>query len=469
MAPGATALTSLLLLLMAMAARCSSTKSILASTQSPFAKILKGVRLPDGYMEVVQEDHCSQGAARLTCRSLKAFIFILEAEYLTNLTHICGYDAQKLMAKKMYKSRGNSLSLKKKELKGNYIDDAEDEQRFGVVDIRQSLNRRCSGQKHCRYNFITDHPGAVYWNPATLRLKYACIPEAAVKRYCNEELKVVPGEGGFINSPGYPLYYLGENTCGWTFRSAPGHRIVLTFHDLNIREPESDGSCVDIVRVREKGRTLFENCGTVVGVKVISNSNVITLDLVATKRLYTARGFFLQYQVLNCPDVSAPNGSYVLNGTLTSRTFLCKFGTVFPDSKERTRILECKNGKWNESVISMPSCTATSAVILKTEQEHHRISNLSGDNILGAGVRIGRGEDAVAVSNGNIMDSAQSAMMKQTDYVVDVVLPTVLIALLFVGNAIIVYIIFQYRKRKVPSMEQGEEMSLRNAAEVPQV
>lgn len=61
------------------------------------------------------------------------------------------------------------------------------------------------------------------------------VSEAAVRKYCNEELKVVPGEGGFINSPGYPLYYLGESTCGWTFRSAPGHRIVLTFHDLNIR------------------------------------------------------------------------------------------------------------------------------------------------------------------------------------------------------------------------------------------
>lgn len=53
---------------------------------------------------------------------------------------------------------------------------------------------------------------------------------------------------------------------------------------------------MDIVRVREKGRTLFENCGTAAGVKVVSNSSVITLDLVATKRLYTARGFFLQYQ-----------------------------------------------------------------------------------------------------------------------------------------------------------------------------
>ncbi|XP_076758937.1 uncharacterized protein LOC143428118 isoform X2 [Xylocopa sonorina] len=468
MAPGATTLTSLLLLLVAIA-RCSTTKNVHSGTQSSFAKILRGVKLQGGYMEVVQEDHCSESVVRLTCRSLKAFIFVLEAEYATNLTNVCGYNAQKLTGKKLYRGRGSSLSYRKKELRGNYIDDPEEELGHGVVDIRQSLNRRCAGQKHCRYNFTTDQPGAIYWNPATLRLKYACIPEAAVRKYCNEELKVVPGVGGFINSPGYPLYYLGENTCGWTFRSAPGHRIVLTFHDLDIRGMEPDRSCVDIVRVREKGRTLFEYCGTAAGVKVVSNSSVITLDLVATKRLYTARGFFLQYQALGCPDVTAPNGSYVLNATLTSRTFLCKPGTVFPDSKKKTRILECTNGKWNESVTSIPSCTATSAVILKTEHDHNRLSSLSGDNILGTGVRIGRGEDAVAVGNGNIMDSTQSAMMKQTDYVVDVVLPTVLIALLFVGNAIIVYIIFQYRKRKVPAVEQGEEMSLRNAAEVPQV
>ncbi|KAL2715448.1 hypothetical protein V1478_015146 [Vespula squamosa] len=111
----------------------------------------------------------------------------------------------------------------------------------------------------------------------------------------------------------------------------------------------------------------------------------------------------------------------------------------------------------------------TSAVILKTENEHHHLSSLSGDNVLGGGVRIGRGEGALANGNSQAMDSAQSAMMKQADYVVDVVLPTVLIALLFVGNAIIVYIIFQYRKRKIPTTAQGEEMALRNEADVPQV
>jgi len=111
----------------------------------------------------------------------------------------------------------------------------------------------------------------------------------------------------------------------------------------------------------------------------------------------------------------------------------------------------------------------TSAGIVKAENEHH-LSNLSGDNILGTGVRIGRGEDAVASGSiSPVMDSAQSAMMKQADYVVDVVLPTVLIALLFVGNAIIVYIIFQFRKRKLSASTQAEEMALRGPADVPNV
>ncbi|XP_015435515.1 PREDICTED: uncharacterized protein LOC107191077 [Dufourea novaeangliae] len=464
MAPGVTTLTRVLLLLLMAITRCTRG---FVGIQSQFPKVLKGVRLPGGYMEMVEEKHCSYDTVRLTCRSLEAFMFIVQADYLANQTHTCGYEEQRLMEKNVLWNRG-SVGFRNQELRGNY-DYEVDEEGLGVVDVRQSVNRRCSGQKHCRYSFITEQPGAAYWRPATLRITYACIPETSVRKYCNEKLRVVPGEGGFVNSPGFPLYYLGETTCGWTFRSAPGQRIVLTFHDLDIRGPEVDGSCVDVVRVRERGRTLLEHCGTAAGVRVVSDLNVITLDLVASKRFYTGRGFFLQYQVLGCPDVSAPNGSYILNSSLTSRTFLCKLGTVFPDSKERTRILECRNGKWNESVIAIPSCIATSAVILKTEHDHHRLSSLSGDNILGAGVRIGRGEDAVAVGTREIMDSSQSAMMKQTDYVVDVVLPTVLIALLFVGNAIIVYIIFQYRKRKVPSLEQGEEMALRNPAEMPQV
>lgn len=47
-------------------------------------------------------------------------------------------------------------------------------------------------------------------------------------------MKVIAGEEGYIKTPGYPLYYVGNITCGWTFTTLPGQRIVLTFHDLNI-------------------------------------------------------------------------------------------------------------------------------------------------------------------------------------------------------------------------------------------
>ena len=59
--------------------------------------------------------------------------------------------------------------------------------------------------------------------------------EVAVYKYCNADIDVPVGEGGFLKSPGYPLYYVGGFSCGWTFRSQPGQRILLTFHDLNLR------------------------------------------------------------------------------------------------------------------------------------------------------------------------------------------------------------------------------------------
>ncbi|KYQ53339.1 hypothetical protein ALC60_07531 [Trachymyrmex zeteki] len=563
--PAATTLTSFLMLLLITIATSFSPR-IIATTQAPFGRILKAVKLPGGYMEVVQEQRCSQGLLRLTCRSLRAFIFILEAEYHANRTEFCQKDLKSLKEElKMWNKGSTWKRMDMQELKGNYILDDEDIQ-ADIVDIRSSLNKRCSGQKHCRYNVTIEHPGAYSWVPGGILLKYACIPDkrliesidrmktvrysagqnipcegrhtwrnigngahrrctlrdgsrgiegrtedqnsppspllpplaylsppsiqkwhpyprnwgkdtlvswlsaqAAVKRYCNQQVKVISEEGGYLNTPGYPLYYIGE-TCGWTFRTFNGQRIVLTFHDLNIRGPDANGNCMDIVRVRDRGSTLFEFCGTAAGVRVVSYSNVLTLDFVASKRFYNGRGFLLQYQVLGCPEVLAPNGSYVSNGTLTSRTFLCNSGSVFPDSRERKRTLECRNGKWNETTTELPDCVATSAVIVKSENEHHHLASISGDNILGTGVRIGRGEDAVASGSVSpVMDSAQSAMMKQADYVVDVVLPTVLIALLFVGNAIIVYIIFQFRKRKLSATNQGEEMALRGPPDVPNV
>ncbi|XP_044579782.1 uncharacterized protein LOC123261945 [Cotesia glomerata] len=437
-------------------------------TFSKTTRVLKGVRLPAGYMEIVQEDTCSDGVIRLNCRSLHAFVFVLEAEYQRDKSHSCSEINKVRRAARFREFRPRMREDFKVKLRGNYIKDEEDPSR---IDLRTLFNHRCSGRYHCRVTINEDHPGATKWQPANLRLKYACIPENAVNKYCNMKVTIDDNQGGYVKSPGYPLYYPGQFVCNWTFHTVPGHRVSLVFHDFNIRSPEPNGSCLDSVRIRENGRILFDSCGTRAGVKIISHSNKITVDLISSSRVYPGRGFLLHYEAIrSCPETTAPKGSYVTNDTLDSRTFKCFSGTIFPDTKEPKRTLDCRNGRWNESIDRLPTCVASSAAILKTESDSNHLSSLSDSNIQSTGVRIGRIENAVAVgSNFDMADPAQSAMSKKGDFVIDMVVPSILIVLLFVGNAVIVYIIFQYRKRKTPAINSGEGMALRPAQEVPQV
>ncbi|XP_051158148.1 uncharacterized protein LOC127279676 [Leptopilina boulardi] len=462
MTPGAALMVLLLMM------TCSAMTN--PSSRATLIRKVSSVKLRSGYMEIVKEETCSDTLIRLYCRSLRSIIFILEAEYLPNKSNACGYDIEAVERERQKKLRQLEEQNRFYNVKlARYMRElymAEEEKKSPIVDFRSSLNRRCSGLQHCRYKMSSDHPGPPIWNPANIRVKYACIPEVEIKKYCNLHVKVIEGEEGYIKNPGYPLYYLGENSCGWIFRSLPGQRIELTIHDLHLRAHALDGSCVDVIRIRDSGKTIYENCGTAAGITVISNTNLVTVDLVASKNLYPARGFLLQYKVLGCPEVSAPNGSFVSNGTLETRTFQCRMGTIFPDSKQRTKTIVCKNGRWDKSVQTLTGCIATSALILKTEAEENHLSSLSGDN-LGSEVRRGY-ENAVADFSTPVMDSAQN-MLKEPDYIVDFILPTVLIALLFVGNAVIVYVIFQYRKRKAPSEGHVEEVALDAANGVPPV
>ncbi|XP_046746947.1 uncharacterized protein LOC124411709 [Diprion similis] len=436
---------------------------------STLRRRVSALKLNHGHMELVEEETCSNRTLRMTCRSLKAVLIVLEAAYKPNDSNLCGE----------VESRGSEeiKTIRRIQMIRNLFSDYES--RPDRVDLKLSINRRCSGLQHCRFNAFSDHPEAEFWSPGNVRLKYACIPEAAIMKYCNRMLPVIGGEEGFLKSPGYPLFYTGGSTCGWTFKSLPGQRISLTFHDLDIRSPEQDGSCVDVIRIRENRVTLFESCGSAVGLEVLSESNVVTLDLIASGKIYPSRGFLLQYKAVGCPHVQPPNGSYAVNETGDAKTFLCKLGTVFPDTNTRTRLIQCKNGIWSENrqKISSQRCVVTASEIERNAgtRRSAALSSLAEESGTGgngglfpvSGVVV-RSHDALD-SMSSTAEPGNAAMVKNGNYVVDFVLPTALIALLFIGNAIIVWVIFQYRKRKQPAIE-GEEMALRqNSEELPHV
>lgn len=110
-------------------------------------RTLEIVSLPGGYMEVVQENTCSNAVIRLTCRSLRAFVFVLEAQYYRDESQFCEYKANKVKRVAQFREFRHkpreSLNTKV-ELRGNYIEDEkeENEDEQAVVDMRPWFNRR---------------------------------------------------------------------------------------------------------------------------------------------------------------------------------------------------------------------------------------------------------------------------------------------------------------------------------------
>lgn len=116
------------------------------------------VKLHVGHMEIVEEEKCSKGVLRLTCRSLKASLLVLEATYQTNRTNRCaGYKGG--LHKGLTKNRGqgnellNRFEQKKtaaifhakmvREIQGNYVKDSRNEEEMtDVADLRLPINRR---------------------------------------------------------------------------------------------------------------------------------------------------------------------------------------------------------------------------------------------------------------------------------------------------------------------------------------
>ncbi|XP_037297922.1 uncharacterized protein LOC115449629 [Manduca sexta] len=260
-------------------------------------------------------------------------------------------------------------------------------------------------------------------------LKYACFDDTLSVHYCNREVQIAEwGEEseGYIRTPGYPHFYVGD-ACRWRLRAHPEQKIRVTFLDVSLRSIEPfDDTCTDYVTVQDSnGDSLLSSCEQVdMPLKLTSSTSTVEVMVDArSKGAYPKRGVLLHYKSIGCVTLSAPSDGYIVYRNEEVAHYMCNVNFVFIDTRQRARLLWCyDDNRWNDTV---PLCI----------------------------------EETSPSLGGN--DSAPDSKYKDTklpphdepNMIVDIVIPSLLIAALFIGNAFIVLIIYKYRKRKTEDLE----------------
>ncbi|CAH2988492.1 unnamed protein product [Chilo suppressalis] len=439
----------------------------------------------DGYIEIVEEQQCHDFRFRLMCRDLDSHIAVLEAWYTSiedyqreNMTQ----PPQRLTVKKaendselnrVYKyssPKHNGVyeltnityenasvvnnSLEWSDLVNDTLDMSVefvnttesgvcgvttfarsygswregDKRRRALkrnfsVNLRSPVSYRCTGVNHCNFVLAEDYPAAADWTLGVVYIKYACFDDTLSVHYCNREVQVaVSGEDseGYIRTPGYPNFYVGD-VCRWRLRADPEQRLRVTLLDVSLRSVGPfEESCMDYVSVQDSnGDSLLSSCEQVeLPLQLTSTTNTVEVLVEAkSKGAYPKRGVLLHYKSVGCVTLPAPSDGYLVYRNEEVAHYMCNVNYVFADTRQRARLLWCyDDNRWNDTV---PLCIAEAVKAVWN--------------------------DSAPVTR---VEDAKLPPHEQPDMIVDIVIPSLLIAALFIGNAFIVLIIYKYRKRK---------------------
>ncbi|XP_031624610.1 uncharacterized protein LOC116341594 isoform X2 [Contarinia nasturtii] len=101
---------------------------------------------------------------------------------------------------------------------------------------------------------------------------------------------------GFIQSPGYPMFYIGNSNCSWRITVPSGQRIRLILLDVDLRYDPVCKDYLQIVDVDNK-MLLYRNCTEVVKpMEILSESSEVQIAIRTTSTLaYPKRGILIYY------------------------------------------------------------------------------------------------------------------------------------------------------------------------------
>ncbi|XP_035777090.1 uncharacterized protein LOC118458556 isoform X2 [Anopheles albimanus] len=243
--------------------------------------------------------------------------------------------------------------------------------------------------------------------------KYTSVQRTLLKR---------PLRQGFLMTPGYPKYYIGDSVCQWTLYAGQHQRIKLTVLDLALRH---DDECRDYLHIVDlnTNHTLFHSCTeSTRPIEIVSIQERLEVSVrTTTKVIYPKRGVLLHYTALGCEVPSpTPGRMKLVRRTENKAKYVCDPLHVFPDTGETSRELICTaKHAWNRA---LPPCvekrTTEGSGLVSHYEQKRRFSEIDrmSDN--------------------------------QADTVYDILIPSFVIAALFIVNGIVFAVIMRYRNKR---------------------
>ncbi|XP_023239859.1 uncharacterized protein LOC111638391 [Centruroides sculpturatus] len=309
-------------------------------------------------------------------------------------------------------------------------------------DIRIQINRRCSGLNECTYNFVEDMKDRKCKAQGAMVILYDCVRESWLHRYCNTHITATEG---YIMSPGYPLYYPQLSACNWNVEGGEGQTVLVSVLHLSMSLPSQYYGryvCHDSsISIMEGSNKLFTGCGeSLETLKAIeSETNEISMQLFSSS-FTPASGFLFYFKLQGCATLPAPLNGHLVYRNGSVAIYNCCRGYLFNDTLESSRTLQCtEQNRWNSS---LPACLS-----LEELGETHNLTDFS--------------ENLLLPTNTTENEALVEPVVSSDTFLEDIIIPTVILVALLVGNAVILYIILHIRRRQKQKQasEEGEALN----------
>ncbi|KAK5645644.1 hypothetical protein RI129_004108 [Pyrocoelia pectoralis] len=265
---------------------------------------------------------------------------------------------------------------------------------FPPMHPRIALNQRCSGVNHCSFILTKDCPGADKWGLGNLTVNYACISEDRLTKYCNKEILLASPETLGISRG---------------FIHNPGYpRFYLGKQKCRwtIHAPPLQRVKITIYDISLIGVPNLNKCSDVVEISDKGQILYSTCEQQEPPLEITSLDDTLDITLIPSPTENVLPRRGILNDTVAE--YSCCVGYVFPDTKIRSRKIKCLGYKWNV-VLPLPDCQYQQFIL--------KVSNVRNSEI---------------------------------------VIPSIVIVALFLINSIVLFVIYRYKKRKIPEFSEEE-------------